>query len=642
MKSNLKQLLGLVCFCAFAFQAYSQNGKEKIAIIPEPVSITQSEGEFVLPNRIVIATSTKPEMKEVIATLRGISVPTGAHVTVLNSAANATIRLILNKTRDTVIGNEGYYLSVTRKGIAIRANEPAGLFYGAQTLLQLLPKEIVSATRVSGVKWASPYVQITDYPRFKWRGLMLDVARHFFTKAEVEQYIDNMAKYKYNILHMHLTDDEGWRIEIKSLPRLTTVGAYNVKKVGYFGTFSPPSPDEPRNYGGFYTQEDIKEIVQYAKDRFMNILPEIDVPGHSLAAVVAYPELSCTPGADKYQVRSGEKFMNFSKNGIKADIDNTLCPANEKVYVFLDKVLTEVAKMFPFGYIHMGGDECAKNFWEKSDSVKALMKRENLKTQEEVQAYFEKRVEKIVESKGKKFLGWDEILEGGVAPDAIVMSWRGMKGGIQAAKMGHQVVMSPTTFAYLDYMQGDPAIEPRVYSTLRLSKAYSFEPVPDSVDSKLIIGGQANLWTEQVYNTRHLEYMTWPRAFAISEVLWTPKAKKNWNDFFGRVEKHFERFDIAQIKYAPSVYDPSFTIRAMPDSTLQVELQTEVQGLDIYYSFDNSFPDKFYPKYTEPLLVPKDAFQLRVITYRDGKPIGRMITMPVTEMKKRANKRNYD
>ncbi|MGZ3777696.1 MAG: beta-N-acetylhexosaminidase [Mucilaginibacter sp.] len=643
MNHNLKKLLGLMCCCVIAFPAFSQTGKEKVAIIPEPVSIIQNEGEYVLPKTIIIAGSTKPEMKEVLATLKQrFSVATGAHVTVLNSAANPTIKLVLNKTADTTIGPEGYYLSVTKKGIAIRANEPAGLFYGVQTLLQLFPKEMVSATRVNDVKWAAPCVQITDYPRFKWRGLMLDVARHFFTKQEVEHYIDNMTTYKFNLLHMHLTDDEGWRVEIKSLPRLTTVGAYNVKKVGYFGTFSPPGPNEPRDYGGFYTQQDIKEIVQYAKDRFMNILPEIDVPGHSLAAVVAYPELSITPGADKYSVRSGERFMNFTKDGIKAEIDNTLCPANEKVYAFLDKVLTEMAKMFPFGYIHMGGDECAKNFWEKSDSVKALMQRENLKTQEEVQAYFEKRIEKIVESKGKKFLGWDEILEGGLAPDAIVMSWRGVKGGIQAAKMGHEVVMSPTTFAYLDYMNGDPIMEPRVYSMLRLSKVYSYNPVPDSVNSKLIIGTQANLWTEQVYNTRHLEYMTWPRAFAVSENAWTPNARKNWNDFFGRVETHFGRLDAAQIKYAPSVYEPGFGIKMRPDSVMEVEMQTEVQGLDLYYSFDNSFPDNYYPKYTAPLLVPKDAFQLKVITYKDGKPVGRLITFPVSEMKKRANRRGYD
>ncbi|MDB5133840.1 MAG: family 20 glycosylhydrolase [Mucilaginibacter sp.] len=637
----MKKLLGLVCCSILALNSFGQNIKDGgIAIIPEPVTLSKTVGEFVLPKKVIIVTSTQPELKQAIALLHDrLSIPTGSHVSVLNSSAVATVRLILNKKADTVLGKEGYRLSVTKKGIIIRANEPAGLFYGAQTLVQLFPKEIVGNI-VKNIRWVSPCVQITDYPRFKWRGLMFDVARHFFTKAEVEQYIDNMVKYKFNLLHMHLTDDEGWRVEIKSLPRLTTVGAYNVKKVGYFGTFAAPGPDEPRTYGGFYTQDDIRELVQYAKERFVNILPEIDVPGHSLAAVVAYPELSCTPGADQYHVRSGEKFMEFTKDGIKAGIDNTLCPANEKVYDFLDKVLTEVAQLFPFGYIHMGGDECAKNFWEKSPEIAALMQKEGLKTQEEVQSYFEKRVEKIVESKGKKFLGWDEILEGGIAPDAIVMSWRGMKGGIEAAKMGHEVVMSPTTFAYLDYMNGDPAIEPHVYETLRLSRAYEFDPAPDSVNSKLIIGGQANLWTEQVYNVRHLEYMTWPRAFAISEAVWSPKSRRNFDDFFSRVEKHFDRFNVAETKYAPSVYDPIFTFKSLPDSSVQVEMATEVKGLDIHYSFDNSFPDQFYPKYTAPLIVPKEAAMLKVITYRGDKQVGRMIYLPAKMLKDRATGKN--
>ena len=338
-----------------------------------------------------------------------------------------------------------------------------------------------------------------------------------------------MVQYKFNLLHMHLTDDEGWRVEIKSLPRLTSAGAWNVKREGYFGTFAPIPTDEPRHYGGFYTQDDIRDLVKYAQDRFVNILPEVDVPGPSMAAIVAYPDLSCTTGSDKYQVVSGEKFMDWP--GPIAHQDNTLCPANEKVYSFLDTVFTELAALFPFQYIHVGGDECAKNFWEKSDQIKALMSTENLKTMEEVQSYFEKRIEKIVESKGKKLIGWDEILEGGLAPNAVVMSWRGIKGGIAAAKMGHQVVMSPTTFVYLDYMQGDAISEPHVYSTLRLNKTYEFEPVPEGVEAKYIMGGQANLWTEQVYNTRHLQYMVWPRSLAVSESLWSPKEKKNWSWF---------------------------------------------------------------------------------------------------------------
>jgi hexosaminidase len=630
-----KILLPLLCLI---YVSYSYSQTKTIAIIPEPVSVKASNGVFTLPKSILIEAGSQPQLAQTVNFLKDrLSVPTGSKVSVINSATSPTISLVLNRTTDAAIGEEGYRLSVEAKKITITANEPPGLFYGVQTLIQLFPSQIESASLVSDVKWEAPIVEITDYPRFGWRGLMFDVTRHFFTKEEVKQFIDEMVRYKFNLLHLHLTDDEGWRIEIKSLPNLTKVGAWNVKKVGYFGTFSPPSPDEPRNYGGFYTQDDIREIVQYAKDRFVNILPEIDVPGHSLAAVVSYPELSCTPEANTYHVRSGETFMDWSHGAPPiALVDNTMCPANEKVYEFLDKVLTEVAPLFPFEYIHMGGDECPKNFWEKTPAIKELMQREGLKTMEEVQSYFEKRLEKIVESKGKKFMGWDEILEGGLAPSATVMSWRGMKGGIQAAKMGHEVVMSPTDFAYLDYMQGDPIIEPRVYATLRLSKAYQFEPLPDSVDAKYIKGGQANLWTEQVYNTRHQQYMTWPRGMAIAECVWSPKEKKNWDDFFSRVENHFTRLDAAQIKYAPSAYDPIFKASKTADNQLQINLSTEVNGLDIYYSFDNSFPDRFYPKYSAPLIPPKDAVMLKVITYKGTQPVGRMIAMPIDELKRRS------
>jgi hexosaminidase len=318
--------------------------------------------------------------------------------------------------------------------------------------------------------------------------------------------------------------------------------------------------------------------------------------------------------------------------------DNTLCPANEKVYVFLDTVFSELATLFPFPYIHVGGDECAKNYWEKSDQIKALMTKENLKTMEEVQSYFEKRIEKIVESKGKKFIGWDEILEGGLAPNAVVMSWRGIKGGIAAAKMGHQVVMSPTTFVYLDYMQGDAISEPHVYATLRLNKTYEFEPVPEGVESKYILGGQANLWTEQVYNTRHLQYMIWPRSLAVSESLWSPKEKKNWNWFANKVENNFGRLDLQNVKYARTMFDPIFSVSKDANDSLVITLSTEIEGLDIHYSFDNSHPDNFYPVYKQPLMVPKDAVMLKVITYRGNQVMGKQIDMPIAELKIRANK----
>ncbi|RZJ78519.1 MAG: beta-N-acetylhexosaminidase [Flavobacterium sp.] len=613
-----------------------------IAIIPEPVKLVKQAGHFILPQNITIQVGKSAELKQTVAFLQErLSVPTGYFASTINPpATNPTIKLIINDTEDATLGNEGYHLTVGTKQVIIRANKPAGVFYGVQSFIQLLPKEIESKEEIGGIKWIAPCVEVTDYPRLGWRGLMFDVARHFFTKEEVKQYIDAMVRYKYNILHLHLSDDEGWRIEIKGLPKLTEVGAWNVKRVGTFGDFITPKPDEPRNYGGFYTQEDIKELVAYAKERFVDIMPEIDVPGHSLAAIASYPELSCTPEAVNYKVRSGEKIMDWSRGAPPLGlVDNTLCPANEKVYVFLDTVFSQIAQLFPFPYIHVGGDEVARNFWEKNDQIKELMKREGLKTIPEVQAYFEKRVEQIIVSKGKKFMAWDEVLEGGVSPTAAVMSWRNMQHGLDAAKAGHEVVMSPTQYAYIDYMQADAITEPKVYASLRLSKSYEFDPVPEGANAKFIKGGQANLWTEQVFNIRQAEYMTWPRGFAIAESVWSPKEKKNWPTFFAKTEAHFKRLDIAETKYAPSVYDPIFAVKRSADRNLLVTLSTEVEGLDIYYSFDNSFPDRFYPKYTTPLVPPIDAKVLKVITYKGKDPVGRMMNMPIEELEKRAGKR---
>ena len=615
---------------------YSQSHVGNIAIIPQPVSLEKQNGSFILPEQLTIYTGNNAELKKIGTGLAKRMAATTGYKIVINENTDAQSNGIsLSLTANKSIPKEGYRLDVKTTNIILEAAEPSGIFYGVQTLLQLLPKEIESKSKIAKDKWEIPAVNITDHPRFGWRGLMLDVSRHFFTKEQVKEFIDDMVKYKFNLLHWHLTDDQGWRIEIKSLPKLTSVGAWRVDKTGTFNTFSKPEPNEPRTYGGFYTQDDIKEIVAYAQERFVDILPEIDVPGHSLAAVAAYPELSCTPGT--YAVNSGESFMDWSHGHPPiALVDNTLCPAKENVYQFLDKVFTEVAQLFPFEYIHMGGDETARNYWEKSAAIKALMKKENLKNSDEVQSYFVKRVAKIITSKGKKMIGWDEIMQGGLAKGAVVMSWRGMKGGIEAAKMGHEVVMTPTDFVYIDYMQGDAVIEPPVYATLRLKKTYQFEPVPDGVNPSLIKGGQANLWTEQVYNMRHAQYMTWPRSFAVAEALWSPKEKRNWNEFVPRVEKHFERFDVAQMKYAPSMYDPIFKVTKKGAAQVLVEMSTEIDGLDIHYSFDNSFPDNFYPKYNSPVEVPKDAVAMKVITYRNGKPIGRMMVMPRAELNKRA------
>src|SRR6478735_2037483 len=636
----------LICISAVVFCQVDT----ALAIVPQPVKAVKKTGYFILPQNITIQTVETTELKQTVVDLqKRLSVPTGYKVTVSGNAPSATIKLELNKSEDATLGNEGYNLSVTANNIVIKANKPAGIFYGVQTLMQLFPAEIQDSVLVKDIAWKAPCVEITDYPRFGWRGLMFDVARHFFTKEEVKAYIDQMAKYKFNLLHFHLSDDEGWRIEIKALPKLTEVGAWSVYRVGSFGSFPAPAANEPRTYGGFYTQNDIKELVQYAKERFVNIMPEIDVPGHSMAAIAAYPELSCSGGAKNIGVSSGESIKDWDTH--TALYDDNLCPANENVYAFLDKVLTEIAQLFPFEYIHMGGDETFKTFWKSSDAVTALMQKENLKTYEEVQGYFERRLEKIVESKGKKMMGWDEILEGGIGPNAAVMSWRSAhdgvapegassvpNGAVAAAKMKHNVVMTPTEFAYLDYMQSDRTMEPVIYASLRLNKVYSFDPMPaglNSEEQKYILGAQGNLWTEQVYNFRQVQYMIWPRAFALAEDTWSPNANKNWDDFVRRIEAQFKRFDVEEIKYAPSMYDPEFMPSLTSDGKLKIELKNEVNGLDIHYSFDNTYPDKFYPVYTQPLIVPDFATQIKVITYRDGKPIGRMISMPLSELKNR-------
>lgn len=404
--------------------------------------------------------------------------------------------------------------------------------------------------------------------------------------------------------------------------------------MGRFGSFAPPAADEARDYGGFYTQEQAREIVAYAKARHIDVMPEVDMPGHSLAALAAYPELACEPGS--YAVNAGEPLLVWPAGGhLSSLVDNTLCPANEKVYEFARQVFSELAQLFPFEYVHMGGDETARNFWAKSEAIKGLMEREKLPNFNAVQAYFVTRLQKIIAAEGKKMMGWDEILEGGLVPEAAVMSWRGLKGGIEAARLGHQVVMSPNDFVYLDLMQGDAVLEAPVYGTVRLSKTYQFEPLPEGVDPRRVLGGQANLWTEQIYNQRQLQYMTWPRALAVAETLWSPKEHKRWEGFVPRVEAHFERLTAAGVKYAPSLYDPAFKASEKPPGPLMVELSSEVAGLSLHYSFDGSLPDQFYPAYTAPLAVPKDAQQLKVTSYRDGKPLGRLMVMPVAELRRR-------
>ena len=598
------------------------------SLIPQPVSVEMRPGAFRLQaGTAIVAPPGVAEARQVAGYLASVlAAPTGWQLKVSESTypllrRNAIV-LGLSGQSPAPVQPEGYELVVTQRGVRIQSPTPAGLFYGVQTLLQLLPPEIESQTRREAA-WTVPCVHIVDYPRFAWRGMMLDVSRHFFTKEFVKQYIDRMARYKMNVFHWHLTDDNGWRIEIKGLPQLTQVGAWRVPRLAKWGTREAPREGEAATDGGFYTQDDIREVVAYARQRFVTVVPEIEMPGHSLAALAAYPELSCTGGP--FQVNPGSNFYE--------KVDNAFCPGNEKTFEFIDKVFSEVAPLFPSEYVHIGGDECFKGFWKACAKCQRRMADEHLSNVEELQSYLVRRAEKILESKGKKLIGWDEILEGGLAPNAAVMSWRGMEGGIAAAKMNHQVVMTPTNFVYLDYYQGDPSLEPSTFGRLLLSTCYRFEPTPEGVDPKFILGGQGNLWTESVPTPRHAEYMTWPRGFALAEVFWSPKASRNWDDFASRVEMQFQRLDAAQVNYARTMYDVTLTGVRDVAGKPAVRMSTELTGCDIYYTFDGTTPDSFTAKYSgEPVAIPGDASVVKAIAWRGGRASGRVVTLAARDL----------
>lgn len=622
-----KITVALLFLCVFNMGCFAQD-ISAVHIVPKPVSVQIQNGHFQLNDRtsIVVGNENLDSLGQLLATM--LEAPTGYSLPVSQNNRGNAIVLKLNQSPERQLGNAGYTLQVTKDKVTLVANQPRGLFYGIQTLMQLLPPQIESSKTVH-FNWTIPCVAVLDYPRFGWRGLMLDVSRHFFSVDFVKSYIDEMAKYKFNVFHWHLTDDQGWRIQIKGLPKLTEIGAWRVPRTGNWGNYKKPQPGEKATYGGFYTQKEIKEVIAYAKKHFITVLPEIDVPAHSLALIAAYPNLSCTQ--KQYPVAIDGDF--YKKQ------DNVLCVANDSTWLMLDKIFTQIAHLFPGEYIHVGGDEAYKGFWENCPKDQALMKRAGITSLEGLQSYFEKKLEKLIISKGKKMIGWDEIVEGGLAPEATVMSWRGMKGGIKAAKMGHHVVMSPWGKAYLDLYQGDPLAEPKTYGKLLLKTSYTWDPVPEGVDPKYILGGQGNLWTESVPNERHAEYMTWPRAMALSEVYWSPKSKCDWPDFIRRMEARFKYMNVAGVKYARSQYQAIITGVKGADGALKVKLTTQIPELNIYYTFDGTDPDKYYPKYKgEPLHIPKGASEIRVVTYRDGKQMGQQINCPISVVKKRIEK----
>lgn len=571
--------------------AFAQPGD--INIIPKPVSIEYGRGSFVFSSKTKIAALDTPSREAAAIFNDYLSKNYGFTLGVVKKRPFKDViffETVAGKSADA----EDYEIQVDANAIRISGNQ-RGLFYGLQSFIQMIPVSYSGPIEL-------PYVAISDLPRFKYRGMHLDVARHFMPVSFVKKYIDLMSQYKFNTFHWHLTEDQGWRIEIKKYPKLTEVGSKRPESVKernlspYIGDGIP--------HGGFYTQEEIKDVVKYAKLRFITVIPEIELPGHASAALAAYPQFGCK--AD-YQYKVQTTWGIFKE---------VYCPT-DATFKFLEDVLNETIALFPDSpYIHIGGDEVLKDHWKESAFVQELKKRENLKDEHEVQSYFVRRIEKYINSKGKKIIGWDEILEGGLAPNATVMSWRGMKGGIEAAKSKHDVIMTPTDYVYLDYGQGDPAYEPlNIGSYVPLEKVYSFDPVPPELtadEAKYVIGGQGNVWTEYIKTPSHIEYMAFPRMIALAEVLWSRAGAASFADFSNRLAAQFPRLDRQNVNYR--IPEPGGLRNIVTENqTVSIPLKP-APGTVVIYTTDGSTPSvKTSEQYYEPIEIALKYGEVRTL-----------------------------
>jgi hexosaminidase len=521
-------------------------GDENIyAIVPAPLSLKEIPGKFVFNKNSKIILSSLNDENRLAADFLALLIanPTGMKIPVIEGT-RASKGSVFMSIDTAVANNEGYHLSVESGKILIKARTAAGLFYAVQTIRQLLPPEVEKDSLVKDIKMTVPLCEISDEPRFTYRGMHLDVGRHMFPVEYIKRYIDMIALHKMNTFHWHLTEDQGWRIQINKYPKLTGIGAFRKETiVGHAG--KKPYVYDGKAYGGFYTRAEIADIVKYAQSKFIDVIPEIEMPGHSLAALASYPELSCTGGP--FEV--GKTWGVF---------EDVYCAGKEETFHFLEDVLSEVSELFPGKYIHIGGDECPKTRWQNCPLCRKRIKDEGLRDERELQSYFIRRIEKILVSKGKKLIGWDEILEGGLAPEATVMSWRGVAGGIEAAKKGHDVIMSPNGYVYLDYYQCEPEGQPlAIGGYLPLELVYSFDPQfadLSSEEQKHILGLQGNVWSEYISTPQYLEYMAYPRMFAIGETGWTPGPKKDFEDFLARFKILRKRYDIIGLNYFKGEY----------------------------------------------------------------------------------------
>jgi hexosaminidase len=533
----MRKIFFSVVMSSLAMLGFSQKKQETLAVIPQPASISFTDEKPLKVTKAIIIQASGNEAKEIASFIKDYfaSANTGTTVEVsdkLPSKDQLLIKLLLQRLPTPSV--EGAYtLSFTPNGITIVGATNAGLFYGTQTLLQIF----------SQYNSTIPAMEISDAPRFSYRGLHLDVGRHMFPVAFIKKYIDLMSRHKFNRFHWHLTEDQGWRIEIKQYPKLQEVAAYRKETViGKSSSKNRGKNFDGKRYGGFYTQDEIRDVVAYAQKRYVTIIPEIELPGHAQAALSAHPELGCTGGP----------YEAATTWGVFPEV---FCAGKEETFTFLQNVLDETMALFPGEYIHIGGDECPKVRWKECPHCQQRMKDNGLKDEHELQSYFIQRVEKYVNSKGRRIIGWDEILEGGLAPNATVMSWRGEEGGVAAARENHDVIMTPGDWCYFDHYQDTAKTEPLAIGGFTpVKKVYEYEPVPKQLtpeQAKHVLGAQANVWTEYIPTSDHVEYMVYPRAVAMSEVLWS--SKKDYNDFVKRLEVHLKRLDAWKVNYAKHI-----------------------------------------------------------------------------------------
>jgi hexosaminidase len=570
-----------------------------------PAVMETAEGEFILSSETGILMDPSFESASTVVEMFNGFLGTHYRNIRVGELQQGRESNIMNIRHDSLVASpEACSIAVTGNAITITAGDDAGLFYAFQTLMQLIWP---SQEAVRG-EIAIPCVEISDSPRFRWRGMHLDVSRHFFPKEFIYKMLDAMAMHKLNTFHWHLTDDQGWRIEIKKYPELTAVGGWRDETLIGHGSETPWVYDGTR-YGGFYTQEDVREVVEYAARLHINVMPEIEMPGHAVAALQAYPGLSCT----------GQPVPPFNRWGVSEDV---FCAGKEETFEMLTGVLDEVAELFPYEYVHIGGDECPKVRWKECPLCQKRIADNNLKDEHELQSYFVKRIEAYLATKGKNIIGWDEILEGGIADNAAVMSWRGHAGGIRAANMGHDVVMTPHSFVYLDYYQSKYNEPLAIGGMLPMEKVYSIDIMPPEIAEekrKHIIGAQCNVWTEYIADESHLEYMVFPRIAALAEALWTPIDLLDYDGFTQRMAAHYARYDAMNINYRvpyPTGYE---AINLVTDGSVTVELSNGIPGSSICYTTDGSEPDEKSKLYKDPLtLEPDTEVILKSVTVMPG------------------------